>query len=199
MATASSTFAGSENPLSEGGVWVSGIGASLDVQKSAGVAIGTSAVDFGCGKYVGAAFGADQFSEVVVSAAVSVSCGPVVRIQAASAACYLMNWDGGTSVIKIFRVTDGGSLGFVQLGGNISIVAPQAGDRFRLVARGQQLEAYINGALIGARIDANLATGAPGFFVINTTQGFTDWAGGDVDDQKTGSFFRPFFRNILER
>lgn len=174
---ASSTFTGVENPLSEGGIWTSGPGFTTDYQKTGGAASGTGAGWNGA-IYVGPfAGGINQYSEVLITA---LEGGPCVRMQSAvDSSCYLADFDGN-NYIRLFRVTDTGSLAFLQLGGLMAATGI-AGSTIRIEARDDIIEVFKNGISIGARSDTTFSNGNAAIMGVGVAGGvFDTWSGGTL-------------------
>lgn len=191
MASASSSFAGSENPLSEGGAWTSGPGAAGDVQKVSGfVRPATTGVN-AFARYEAVAFAGDHESEVILQALnSSVFYGPCVRIQSASdPACYLA-FNIGTGSIHVQRVDS--SLNFSDLQ-SVTGLSLTAGTVVKLKVAGAVLELFIDGVSQFTVTDFTLTGGQPGLTVFSDTGhggddlieswSATDGIGGDISDQ----------------
>lgn len=169
-----------ENPLSEGGLWTSGPGALLDMQKVGGAAGATSGAGW-CGARCEAADagGVNQYSQVTF---INFEGGPAVRMQSAtSGSCYFLDASTASAIFRLYKITDTGSINFAQLGANITPnggVAPVAGAVLRLEARGTTLEVFQDGISLGTRIDATFSGGNAGIFSIAVQGQFSDWSGG---------------------
>jgi hypothetical protein len=183
----SSSFAGSENPLSESSLWTSGPGAWGDLQKVSGLARAAATSTFSAARAndtaPGAAIGADQYSQVTLTTlgAGNPEGGPTCRMASTTDGdCYLIDAVAGDG-FYFFRCTDGGTLSFTQLGAKVS-VTPVAGDTLKLVVTGTTLESFRNGVSQGTRTDATFASGQPGLWIWAATlanRQQDDWLGGD--------------------
>jgi len=179
----SSTFDGSENPLSEGGNWATGLGTLGSLQKVAGVIrVATLSLDSNA-RWVGDTWNGDHSSEITLSA-VFVSGtyfagGPAVRIQS-DGSCYFFVADS-TTVIKVWKYVNTGAV-FTQLGANITGTFA-AGDVLRLEVSGSTLTIKQNGNSLGTRTDSTHTGGAAGIFGYSDLANqdlFTSWAGDGV-------------------
>lgn len=169
MASASSTFTGTENPLSEGGVWSALSTYWLNPRKANGLGVATLNND--CARRYNPStltFTADQFSEITI--ALMPTGGQLfyhycfARMNA-TAGCYLLTTsaDISAATLQIWRVSDAGA--YTQLGANITLGGNLvAGDVIRLEAVGTTLTAKVNGvtAPSGTRTDSTFASGQPG-------------------------------------
>ena len=175
----SSTFDGSENPLSESGTWT-GILYTLMPQKLNGSIVG-GASDWGA-RYVPASgtYGDNQYSEVVFSAVSSSVLdvgGPVCR--ADSNGYYLINL--GTNSSYILRLSPAGSVNISNFN-----IPPVVGHTYRVECTGGTvvtINIYDNGVLMHTMSDNSAnrrETGGVGFFFQNTFYEITSWAGGDI-------------------
>lgn len=183
MATASSTFDGTENPLSEGAAWVGGPGAWAPMQKTSGVAHGSSGQS-SLARYVGTSFGDDQFSRVTFSGT-SAGTYPTVNTRIngnTDGDCYAAEVDpGDTDNVAIYRVSDTGSLSYTQIGSDLILSGNiVAGDTFEMQSVGDTHEVFRNGVSAGTRTDATFASGQPGIGSYNNFPAFTAWEGGDL-------------------
>lgn len=195
MASASSTFTGTENPLSESAAWDSGPGSWADVQT--GVTAGEVEATTGgaCAASYAAAtttFTSDQESEVTVSfqawAAQVIRGGPLVRVQGTGANagdCYGFLGDDNVPDIRLYRIDDAaGAIGYTQLGSAV-VETPVATDTLKVSAVGSTIKGYRNGTEKISQTDATYTGGQPGFAIHEgsyTPAGlrFTSWSGADV-------------------
>jgi len=159
---ASSSFAGVESPLSEGGMW-NKPGAWASMAKNNG-AYGTAANMAGLATPM---VSADQFSEITFDQNLGTTSwvGVTTRVQSASnGSCYLaLAYNGG---VWLFRTDDTGTLSWTQLAGaNVDITA--APRDLRLESQGASHRVYFNGVeLIDYTESAPVyATGQPGIAV----------------------------------
>ena len=195
MASASSTFTGTENPLSESSVWDSGPGSWSDVQK--GVTAGEVEATTGgscAASYATAAvtFNSDQESEVEISfqawAAQVVRGGPLVRVQgtgADSGDCYGFLGDDNVPNIRLYRIDDAaGAIGYTQLGSSVA-ETPVATDTLKVSASGSTIKGYRNGTEKISQTDATYTGGQPGFAIQEGSYPsaglrFTNWSAADL-------------------
>jgi len=174
---ASSTFTGVEDPLDEGDRWYplprySGF-------RKAGVAIGKDADHTASGVW-SIAPPANQYSEVTLGAVARGGGGPIVRIDRTNSGqtgwllflapenlslsgIYKMNPDGSFTGVRLFTPT---------------IVS---GDKWRLTANGNTLEAFRNGvSQFTYTTDGSYASGDVGIETYTPAFTFTAWEGGDT-------------------
>lgn len=195
MAASTSAFTGTENPLSEGGVWDSGPGSWVGVQKgvTAGEVEATAGGDNAASYAVATrAFTSDQTSTVTLGfqawAAQVVRGGALVRMQGTGANqgdCYGFFGDDNVPDIRLYRLDDAaGAIGYTQLGSAVT-ETPVATDTLTCEAVGTSIKGYRNSVLKITQTDATYANGQPGFAIREgsyTPAGlrFTDWSGDDV-------------------
>ncbi len=144
FSTTTSTFSGTENPLSENGTWDSP-GAWADLQKNSGAyAVGLNAL----GRLVTPSVGADQYAEITYSQDPGSSSwvGVSTRIQSGGdGSGYLAIVYAGQA--RLYRTDDSGSLNFTLLASatvDIS-VAPR---RLRMESQGNNHRVYLNGTQV---------------------------------------------------
>ncbi len=157
-AAVTSSFAGIESPLSEGGMWDSP-GTATDLRKNNGA---YSVDSWGHARLVTPALAADQYSEITYSQDPGSSSwvGVTTRIQgAANGSCYLAIAYGGG--VRLYRVENSGSLSFAQLAAASADISA-APRRLRLESRGGTHRVYLNGAQLLSANDATYAAGQPG-------------------------------------
>ena len=181
MATASSTFDGTENPLSEGGNWTSGIGDFNDMLKLAGVA--GSTLNNGNAFWAEATnnFGDDQYSKITVSDGTKKSWNLTVRTGPADHTCYYLE-NGGADTWDLYYRDGAGTFN------TLTTFATQAvanNDTVELRVVGNQVSAYLNGSQVGTTYtdsgNNKLTGGQPGFGEWTTgANQITAWEGGDV-------------------
>jgi hypothetical protein len=187
-AQASSSFDGSENPLSEGGVWTVGQGNYDDVQKVAGRARAAGILPFRLNSALRntPTIGADQFATCTVFFSGGGPdldyAGPVVRLTVGvDLSCYHGTWafDSGPNALYIEERDSAGTPTTLSTGGT-----PATGDVARLEAEGSTLRLFQNGILRLTATDTTLGSGQPGIFLYATADSATieldDWAGGDL-------------------
>ena len=155
-----STFAGTESPLSEGGRWDSP-GAWADLRTSNGAfAVGLNAL----GRLATPAVGADQYSEITYDQDPGAASwvGVVTRIQGASnGSGYLAIAYAGE--VRLYRSDDNGGLSFTLLA-SASAAIGNAPRRLRLESEGNVHRVYFNGTqvIVHAATGTVYAAGQPG-------------------------------------
>jgi len=193
MASYSTTFSATENPLSESGAWQDGPGAWGSMQSAAGnsrpAATNTDAATRLNTAAPGATIGADQYAKGTIAADTGNENNLCCRINnSTDGDCYQLSLRGLDGVTKIMKVTDSGSLSFSQLGADIA-VDPVNGDLWEFRVTGTStttLKAFKGGAQQGTdRTDSTspFTSGQPGvghYSLSTTNVGFTDWEGGDL-------------------
>ena len=185
MASASSTFDGSENPLSEAGLWTSGPGSYGDCQKVGGRARATASAQDDAARLVTPPIGDIQFSEATSfysNVGASRWTGVMTRMPSATEADSYI-WAGSHSLgnHQVFRCDDPGFV-FTQLGATIA-VAPVSGDVLRMESNGSTHSVFINGVLQTTRTDATYTSGQPAIEFYATTVSdaeLDNWSGGDL-------------------
>lgn len=193
MTQVSSTFDGTENPLSEGGNWTSGIGAYGNMQKVSGEAREAATSEDDAARWAGASVADDAFSEVTygtvnLSAAGFNNTGASTRINSTTDGdSYTggMTVNGATSW-EFYRVDDTGSLAFTMIG--TSNAARANGDVCQLDSTGTQHEVFRNStSIIGPITDSTHASGQPGISAFEqnaNTLPITSW---QADDGAAGA------------
>lgn len=167
MASASSSFTGTENPLSEGGVWTALTAYWQHVTKANGLKVDPAVLGNDCAaRYTGVTFSADHYAEITLAA---VPTGGqlffhycMVRMNA-TAGCYLATTapDVSSTTAQLYRVDNAGN--YTQIGANITLgSAMAANDVLRLECIGTTLNVKYNGALLRTATDSTFSTGAPG-------------------------------------
>ncbi len=179
MASASSSFAGTENPLSEGGVWTIPTAHFSGMRKANGAGVANNAGADCAAIYGGATFSANQFSEIVLASVPAPTttlwfhyCN--VRMNA-TASMYQVTTsaDTGLNHLQLFKVNNSGT--FTQIGANIVLGSNMAaGDVMRLSVVGTTLTVIYNGVVVRTATDSTLTTGQPGI------GGWTQDSGSDV-------------------
>ncbi|HEX4036521.1 MAG TPA: hypothetical protein VHX37_00565 [Acidobacteriaceae bacterium] len=158
--TATSSFTGVENPLSESGMW-SAAGSWTRLAKNNGAyATGVSSA----ARLLTPTVSADQFSEITYDQdpGNSAWAGVMTRIQSASnGSGYLAIAYNGQ--VQLYRATDSGSLGFTLVA-SANATLGTAPRRLRLESQGSTHRVYFNGTLLITFTDsANVyTTGQPG-------------------------------------
>lgn len=188
MATASSSFTGTESPLSEGGVW-SGTSAWWQAMRKANGAGVVILANDSAMRYTGTTFTADQFSEITVA---SIPTGGqlyynyvFVRMNA-TAGCYLLTTanDVGANILQLWRLSDAGA--YTQIGTDITANTNiAANDVLRIQIVGTSITCKQNGATVRTATDSTFSTGQPamGGWVQNSGSNVlfnSAWSGGDV-------------------
>lgn len=167
MASASSSFTGTENPLSEGGVWTALTAYWQHVTKANGLKVDPAVLGNDCAaRYTGVTFSADHYAEITLAA---VPTGGqlffhycMVRMNA-TAGCYLATTapDVSSTTAQLYRVDNAGN--YTQIGANITLgSAMAAGDVMRLECIGTTLNVRYNGTIVRTATDSTLTTGQPG-------------------------------------
>jgi hypothetical protein len=166
VTSASSSFSGIENPLSEGGVWTQPSSYWSAVQKSTGLKSVVLANDCAA-RYTGATFSADHSSQITL---LTIPAGALLmfhyvlcRCQAANAGCYLLSTAGdvGPNILQLYVLSTSG--GYTQIGANITLGANFAiGDTMKLQLVGTGLTCFLNGASVRTATDSTYSTGQPG-------------------------------------
>jgi fibronectin type III domain protein len=175
---ASSTFAGTENPLDEGDRWYPLPGYS-GFKKMGGLAIGRDLGHNASGVW-SITPPATQYSEVTLGAVASGGGGPIVRIDRNNPGqtgwlLFLSAdapWNSG-----IFKMTPDGGFAAVRLF-TPTIVS---GDKWRLTANGNTLDVFKNGVFqFTYTTDGSYATGDVGIEAYTPNFTFMGWEGGDT-------------------
>jgi hypothetical protein len=155
---ATSTFSGTESPLSEGGMWDSP-GSWSDLRKNNGA---YSVSLLAGGRLVTPAIAGDQYSEITYDQDPGTAAWPGVmtRVQgAANGSGYLAIAYAGE--VRLYRADDAGALGFVVLASAPASVGT-APRRLRLESQGTTHRVYFNGVLMITYTSATYTTGQPG-------------------------------------
>ncbi len=186
-ATVSSTIAGSENPLSESGVW-SRPGVLVNQLKKVSGLLRPDTVPDNCMALYdttangGTDIGADQFCEATraIASVTGKYCGVCVRMTASGAnpACYMLRAETNSNFAMYY--IDTGS-NFNALGATYADV-PGTTDVMRLEVSGTTLTPYINTVAKATRTDSNLASGQPGLFLYQDAEvdDITSFSAGDL-------------------
>ncbi len=167
MASASSSFTGTENPLSESGVWTALTAYWQTMRKATGAATNSATTGNDCAaRYTGVTFSADQFSEMTLKA---VPTGGQLFFHYlfarmnSTAGTYLFTTaaDIGANIVQLYRVDNSGN--YTQIGTNITLGANMAAnDVMRLEVVGTGLTCKYNGTTVRTATDSTFATGQPG-------------------------------------
>src|SRR2546425_2596179 len=174
---ASSTFAGTENPLDEGDRWYP-LPGYAGFKKTGGFASGRDSGHNASGVW-SIAPPATQYSEVTLGAVASGGGGRIVRIDRNNRGqtgwlLFLyadIPWNSG-----IYKITpDGG--GFIQVRSFTPTILP--GDKWRLTANGNTLDVFRNGVFqFTYTTDGSYATGDVGIEAYTPAFTFQGWEGG---------------------
>lgn len=210
MSVVSSNFDGSENPLSEGGIWESGIGTWVDMQKIDGAARGTAPAFPSNAARLAPSYltvGPNQFSRIVLEATGADFPTACTRMAAATANCYMAEVNGG-STVEVIRCDDD-VLNVLGAGFTIS-PSLIAGDAVMLVTIDlpsglTEHRLYVRDVYQGSRFDSTYATGQPGVRTEGTGSeaGILSWTGGDwtgtIINTDHGDFPNPKIREAALR
>jgi hypothetical protein len=158
-ATASSTFSGTEDPLTEKGMWsTAGSWANLKKNNGAYTTSTTAAA-----RLVSPVTGPNQFAEITYDQDPGTASWPGVmtRVQSTTGSGYLAIAYAGE--VQLYRTDDRGGLIFSQLASAPASVGT-APRRLRLESQGSTHNVYLNGVLLITYTDPNntYATGQPG-------------------------------------
>jgi len=167
VASASSSFVGTENPLSEGGVWTALTAYWQHVTKANGLKVDGAVLANDCAaRYTGVTFTANHYSEVTLAAVPGAGQlffqYALARLNA-TAACYELTTapDVSSTTLQLWVLDNAGNA--TQIGTNITIGSPMAaGDVMRLECVGTTLNVRYNGVLVRTSTDSTLSTGQPG-------------------------------------
>jgi hypothetical protein len=177
-AWASSTFAGTENPLDEGDRWYPLPGYS-GFEKTGGFAIGLESGHNASGVW-SIMPPAKQYSEVTLGTVASGGGGPIVRIDRSNAGqtgWLLFLYADNPQSSGIYKMNPDGSFSAAQLFTPTII----SGDKWRLTADGNTFEVFQNGvSQFTFTTDGSYATGDIGIEAYTPNFTFTGWEGGDT-------------------
>jgi len=196
---ASSTFAGTENPLDEGDRWYPLAGAPgangapySGFKKLGGLAIGLDTGHNAAGVW-SIAPPARQYSEVTLGTAASGGGGPIVRIDRTNAGqtgWLLFIFADNPAGSGIYKLTDGNFTPVAGCGFTPTIVP---GDKWRLTADGNTLTASRNGvAQLTCPTDGSYPAGDVGIHAYTTAFTFSAWEGGDTAGVSTSPTITSF-------
>lgn len=201
MASASSSFVGTENPLSEGGVWTQPTAYWQPMRKATGLA-GVVVNNDGAMRYTGATFTADHYSEMTLAL---IPNPPTTlwyhylfaRMNATAGTYQLTTGrDVGANILQLWKISDSGV--YTQIGADITTPSNLvAGDVVRLEVTGTTLTCKVNGTTVRTATDSTFATGQPGIGGWYSSSGssnvaFTSaWAAADITAAVSAPPFRP--------
>jgi hypothetical protein len=143
-------------------VWTSGPGALTDMKILSNQSTASSG-SAGAIVSTPASWSANHYSQIVVGATIP-GCGVYVRMQSTTSGSGYLLYVASITKLQIFKATDTGTMGFTQLGADITVSTIVNGDTIKFSASGTTLEAFINGASQGTRTDSTYSTGSPGIF-----------------------------------
>ena len=192
-ATASSTFATADNPLSEGGNWVTGIGNFNELNIPIGGGVAQSSLDNGnafwseSGGPGSVNFGDDQYSKITISDATKKSWNLTVRTGPADHTCYYLE-NGGADTWDLYYRDGAGTFNALT---TFATQALSNGDAVELRIVGNQVSVFrespagSNRTQIGSTYTDNannkLTGGQPGLGEWTTGGAqITAWEGGDA-------------------
>lgn len=188
MAIVSSAFLGSEDPLSEGGVWTVGGGSWGAIKKVSGFARASVISTHSLAHYKttaggGLDIGNDQFSEIVVGSVITnLYYGPCVRVTPTTG--YFLRVDGAANPpVSLELFSFDAAVNLTLIGSAFSVSPIAANDTIRLEVSGTTFIVKINGVSQGTRSDSLLSSGQPGFGIFDGGGGndaIDSWQAGDV-------------------
>ncbi len=193
MASASSSFVGTESPLSEGGVWVLPSAFWGSMRKANGAGVATVFTESGM-YYNGVTFGPNQFSQITLA---SVPTGGQLYFHYVNCR---MNTTAGTyqiatssetgpNILQLYQISNAGT--FTQIGTDITTGSNlAAGNIIRLEVVGTTLTVKVDQGsgftTLRTATDATYSTGQPGIggWALDATSDvafISNWSGGDID------------------
>ncbi len=185
MATATSSFTGSENPLSEGSAWSCGQGEFDTVEKVSGVVRAVPVFWYGVARYAASTFDDDHFSEITLKApsggGVKATAGALTRLDNSGTAstCYTAFHARSADQVTISRIDNDVTVN--ALGAAFSVSAYADGDLLRLESSGGTHTLVYNNVSQGSRSDSTYLTGGnPGIIVEFAEDAIDAWYGGDL-------------------
>lgn len=194
MATYTTTFDATEDPLSESGAWTSGPGSWDGVRSDGGLA-GTSNATQSAGRVDSFTPSVPMYAKGVLGLFESASqfgrVGVAVCFSTSNGDCYALVADDNTPAWRFHKCTDSGSaITQTLMGAEVTSPAPTVGDEMRLEVTDLgggtiRLEGFINDVSIGTRDDSSspFTSGRVGFVVTDASfNGFklTSFIGGDA-------------------
>src|ERR1041385_2883253 len=166
-------FPATENPISEGGKWISGKAVGLDwadvrttTNKAYGTESGTVDYDDSTAILTGT-WGPDQTVQATVFAAQGFHGEVELRLRSAISAHvntgYEVNFSGGYCQVVRWE----GALGNFTMLANNTGVSVKNGDTVKATIVGSEITVYINGTQVNHVIDSTFTSGAPGIGFYN--------------------------------
>lgn len=203
MASASSSFTGTENPLSEGGAWAALTAYWQHLTKANGAKVDGTVLSNDCAaRYVGTTFSADHGSQITLAALPSgaqMFFQYVMCRMNSTAGCYLLTTapdiDSTLKTLQLYKVNDSGA--YTQIGANITLGAAMvANDVLRLEVVGTSLNCKLNSTLVRNATDSTFATGQPGLGGWAQNSGsnvvlVSAWSADDITASAGAAPFRP--------
>jgi len=186
MASSSDNFnRADENPISDGGNWTPGPGASDNVQVVTNRARLSTVATEGTARRVSPSFAAAQYAQCTVTTRTDTNdyAGPAVRIASTTDADqYFLRPAYLDTTFNIRRIDDTGTLAGTTLGAAFGTFA--VNDVLRLDMVGTLLIAKQNGTILATRVDATYSSGQPGFHIwaednVNNAE-IDDWSAADI-------------------
>lgn len=161
----SSTFGGTESPLSEGGVWTSPFGSTGQQNKFSGFVTGSGsslvAARYNTTGGGGATIGDDQYSEIEIETPASIYAIALARLQSGACSGYaaqndlLVQWN-----LRRYDNVQADGAGQTSLADYSG--TPAQNDLVRVACVGSSISAYVNGSLKGSVTDSTYTSGQPG-------------------------------------
>ena len=194
MASYSTGFDTTEDPLSEGGALIAGPGAYNNCQ-AASSNLRPSAINSNSAFYLNSpSIGADQYSQGTYAAAtVTQFFGLYVRMASSTDADgYRAQCNTSTGDVTIGRRTDTGTLSTTALGSAYTSTGLAENKVLRLEVSGSTFTLKIDGVQFGTtRSDSTYSSGQPGadcFSSSTAHNALKDWEGGDLAAAAADSF-----------
>lgn len=186
MATSSDDFNRSdENPISDSGDWVSGPGASGDMQVVSNRVRSSTAGTLGSCRRGSPTFASAQSAQLTIPTRASTNdyIGPATRINSTTDADqYYLRPSFGETTMSLRRIDDTGTLAETTLGATFGTFA--VGDVLKIDSIGILHVARQNGTIVATRVDTTYASGQPGILVwahtaVADVEG-DDWSAQDI-------------------
>ena len=182
MASASDNFNRTENPISDGGAWTTGVYNSNNVKTDGSVAIAGTDADYNFAIRNSPSFSADHYSEAVFDTTTSSQNWVIVRASGSGGTLQfygLLAVRQDANALHIYKYTGGG--GFSLLA-SASSFTPSDGT-YRLEVNGTTLTGYFGGVSKVTVTNSDIASGQPGIGVFTgaAANGSLDnWAAADL-------------------